>query len=236
MRLLGLVIFLWSVAHVLGNTEIVNFEAQETVSVDLQFTRSWYVPVLHSGSSTLIWNLTATPVGFSTSDICPSLGKWRPDDAESMKLCPHELWLALDLESDGHWKNFNKFTLRLSWPAFFPTDVSMKIYDPIDLAAFSENPQSISSHATSRLKYARLRLSFAGVLSPSAPPVPDGVPIFIILEPLFFGVLMPSVIPTILAIVVIVVLGIPTGIKINSYLQKIAQLARQNMSTSRKSD
>jgi hypothetical protein len=37
--------------------------------------------------------------------------------------CPHDLWLVLDLDGDGRhgdlgaWNNYDRFTLRVSWPA-----------------------------------------------------------------------------------------------------------------------
>lgn len=37
--------------------------------------------------------------------------------------CPHDLWFVLDLDGDGRngdlatWKNYDRFTLRVSWPA-----------------------------------------------------------------------------------------------------------------------
>jgi hypothetical protein len=40
--------------------------------------------------------------------------------------CPHDLWIVLDLDDDGRhghngdmaaWKNYDRFTLRVSWPA-----------------------------------------------------------------------------------------------------------------------
>lgn len=73
-------------------------------------------PILSVQSSTLQWNLTAATSGFLSQEICPNLEKWRPD-SESSKLCPHELWVVLNLD-ENQWKNFDKFTLRLSWPTF----------------------------------------------------------------------------------------------------------------------
>jgi hypothetical protein len=38
--------------------------------------------------------------------------------------CPHDLWIVLDLDGDGQngrgksaWKSYDRFTLRVSWPA-----------------------------------------------------------------------------------------------------------------------
>jgi len=72
-------------------------------------------PILTARSSSLQWNITSAPLGSALSrTICGRLNQWRPENSQP---CPHELWLQLDLE-DEEWKGFDKFTLRLSWPAF----------------------------------------------------------------------------------------------------------------------
>lgn len=106
----------------------------------------------------------------------------------------------------------------------------MKIYDPSSLHAFSEIHQPTSSHTTRR-KYARIRLSFSGVFSPPASPVVDDVPFILALEPLYFGVLPSSVLPTICAIFSVIVFGIPVAMKFNAMLQTTVQLAKQTKST-----
>jgi len=72
-------------------------------------------PKLSARSSTLQLNILSAPLGSALPQaICGSLHQWQPGDPQP---CPHELWLSLDLD-DEEWKDFNKFTLRLSWPAF----------------------------------------------------------------------------------------------------------------------
>jgi hypothetical protein len=105
----------------------------------------------------------------------------------------------------------------------------MRIYDPASLHAISEIHQPTLSHTTRR-KYARIRLSFAGVLTPPASSVVDDVPFILALEPLYFGVLPQSVIPTICAIFSVIILGIPVAMKFNAMLQPTVQLAKQTKS------
>ena len=42
--------------------------------------------------------------------------------------CPHEVWLQLDIGS-AEWMHYNKFTLRLSWPAFVSSSPSYCFFD-----------------------------------------------------------------------------------------------------------
>ena len=72
-------------------------------------------PKLTAKSSTLQLNIVSAPLGSALPQaICDSLDQWQPGNTQS---CPHELWLSLHLD-DEEWKIFDKFTLRLSWPAF----------------------------------------------------------------------------------------------------------------------
>jgi hypothetical protein len=52
------------------------------------------------------------------------------------------------------------------------------------------------------------------------------VPFIIILEPLHFGILPSSVVSVVLTILAILVVGLPIGKKIHSYLEGIAQQAK----------
>ena len=52
------------------------------------------------------------------------------------------------------------------------------------------------------------------------------VPFVVILEPLHFGVLPSSAVPVVLAILTILVVGLPVARKIHSYLEGIARQAK----------
>jgi hypothetical protein len=52
--------------------------------------------------------------------------------------CPHDLWFVLDLDGDGRnghngdvaaWKNYDQFTLRVSWPASVSPLIIMLLLD-----------------------------------------------------------------------------------------------------------
>ncbi|KAF8971799.1 hypothetical protein BDZ97DRAFT_1650826 [Flammula alnicola] len=186
-------------------------------------------PILRPGSSTLQWNVTSAPVGSVLArSICPTLAQWQPRS----HICPHELWIVLDLDED-EWNNFSKFTLRLSWPAYHPTDISIKIYDPASLAVFSKQPRSTQPQKTRR-KYARIQLVHTGVVAETTGSVfkDDSryvVSIFAVLEPLYFGVLPKSVISVVITIMMVVLLGLPVAGVINNSLQNVVQLAKQEL-------
>ncbi len=47
-------------------------------------------------------------------DLCPELALWSPQNAYP---CQYDLWTVLELDA-AEWQHFDKFTLRLSWPAY----------------------------------------------------------------------------------------------------------------------
>jgi hypothetical protein len=72
--------------------------------------------ILQPENSTLQWNMISAPLEYTLSQsICLNLHEWHP--VQKVNVCPHEFWLVLDLDQDG-WKIYDKFTLRLSWPAY----------------------------------------------------------------------------------------------------------------------
>lgn len=166
--------------------------------------------------------------------------------------------MTLDLSHED-WKPYSKFTLRLSWPASvryprflrfphdlivnvkFPSDISIRIYDPQALATrlLGSEPPSGPHTPLTRRKYARIRAVDVGVLAPAATPSdvspfkPLHVPFAVVLEPLYYGVLPASVVPVIMLIVLVSItagLGVP---KINKYLQGVVVQARREIANSR---
>ena len=130
--------FLFSllISHLLNgvsaNTEIINFSATEAEFSSLPFTETWLARIsqqpalsltkqlwrhiLEPANSTLQWNMISAPQEYTLSQsICLNLHEWHP--VQNVDVCPHEFWLVLDLDQDG-WKVYDKFTLRLSWPAY----------------------------------------------------------------------------------------------------------------------
>ncbi|KAI0319490.1 hypothetical protein OF83DRAFT_1054909 [Amylostereum chailletii] len=110
--------------------------------------------------------------------------------------CPHELWTVLDLEYIS-WTRYDRFTLRLSWPASSPADFSITFYTPFELAAlFSHSSTLSSSPLKTCQRYARIRVAHTGVRPPAQRDVKNPpVPFVLILDPLYLGVMPASVAP-----------------------------------------
>lgn len=76
-------------------------------------------PILNQSHNELQWNIIPAPLGTPLGLVCqPNRNPRLEVNGSSVpwKYCPHELWIALDLMQGG-WDIYNKFTVRLSWPA-----------------------------------------------------------------------------------------------------------------------
>jgi len=81
------------------------------------------------------------------------------------------------------------------------------------------------------MKYARIRVVDAGVLTPTLdlPPSAEPIPFFVVLEPLFLGVLPISLLPT-ACFLVPILFGTAVAIPwIIGYLDHVVQQARQEL-------
>ncbi|EGO19138.1 hypothetical protein SERLADRAFT_480384, partial [Serpula lacrymans var. lacrymans S7.9] len=116
-------------------------------------------PLLHYAQNEGQWSVQPAPLNTPLNEVCEpaysSLG-------QAPFSCPHELWVTLQLDDEG-WRYYSYFTLRLSWPASTPADFSIQIYSPESLSPH----KSSAGSTTTRQKYARIRLTDTGVLSPS---------------------------------------------------------------------
>jgi hypothetical protein len=126
---------------ILANTEIINFSATAAEFSSLPFTENWSVQIsqpalsltklykrhiLKPENTTLQWNMISAPLEYTLSQsICLNLHEWHP--VQNINVCPHEFWLVLDLDQDG-WKIYDKFTLRLSWPAYVRSKIIIVSY------------------------------------------------------------------------------------------------------------
>lgn len=122
----------------------------------------------------------------------------------------------------------------------FPSDFSIQIYNPESLATHFGSAQSsdTSSIAMTRTKYARVRVVDVGIRTPTAeykalllqgPIKPTPVPFMLILEPLYFGILPATLVPTVGLLVLVAImagLAFPT---VNRYIQDIAAQAREEI-------
>jgi len=196
------IVLLSLILGVFCNTEILNFDVGDVGDKMTSMKASWATldAVSYSGTYRIPPALFGTPL----KQVC---------EGGTQLVCPHELWFVLDLR--GSWETYHKFTLRISYPAFFPADFRIDLYDP---------PQS--SH---RLKYARIRAVDTGVLTPSptsAQHVVEPVPFNLILEPLYLGVLPASLVPTITYLVILAGAAYLAFPSIHSYLHGVAQPER----------
>ncbi|RDB29446.1 hypothetical protein Hypma_016085 [Hypsizygus marmoreus] len=237
MRLSLPLVFL-SIAHyVLGNTEIVNFHASEVNDVNISLAKDW--PILNPNHNELEWDIFPALLGTPVNQVCETK---EPKNAT----CSHELWIVLDLVEA--WKAYSKFTLRLSWPASFSADFSLDIYDPEKVVThfgLEDLTTYISSRPKTRRKYGRIRVVNTGVPTPAPPshhnPIHDRlasppVPIILILEPLYFGVLPPTVIPVLLYLVLAIVIGALLVPIFNGYLEDVAVQVKKELNESAKHD
>lgn len=105
-------------------------------------------------------------------------------------------------------------------------------------SAFAEGHNGTTELRTetfTRRKYARIRLVDTGVRTPTRNPAAKRapVPFTVILEPLHFGVLPSSVVPTLLCLLPVVACAALMVAPINRYLERIAAKAREEISTAK---
>ncbi|KAK0465854.1 uncharacterized protein EV420DRAFT_1508316 [Desarmillaria tabescens] len=192
-----------------ANTEIANFYASSAVQAPIVVGTEW--AALSASDSQRQYEIVPAPLGTPLTAVCPN------------SPCPHELWLKLDLSNDD-WQRFTKFTLRISWAAYDPTDFLIDILDGDSITSAK------SSDPPARLKYARIRLVDTGVLTPGmSVDRPTAVPFTVVLEPLYFGVLPASVIPTLYFLIAVVLLAAVALPWINAYLEDVALKARREI-------
>ncbi|KAH9973309.1 hypothetical protein BGW80DRAFT_261568 [Lactifluus volemus] len=74
---------------------------------------------------------------------------------------PHDLWIAIDLDLDGEeWMRYDKFTLRVSWPASHPVQVALTLYPVLTVTGrTSERASASSSARMARLYIAQIHLT-----------------------------------------------------------------------------
>ncbi|KAH7924473.1 hypothetical protein BV22DRAFT_1066690 [Leucogyrophana mollusca] len=214
--------------RVTANTEIINLVASEENKVVLPSVPVGNWPTLHYAHNELRWAIHPAPLDTNLSQLCESDA--HPASPESSPfLCPHELWVALDLD-DQNWRAYSKFTLRLSWPASSPADFLIEIHTPESL--------STRLSTTTRQKYARIRVVDAGVLTPgphlkSPEFAVEPVPFILILEQLYLGILPASLLPTVCFLVPVLLAAAMTVPYITRYLDGFVRQAREELGQSK---
>ncbi|THH03789.1 hypothetical protein EW145_g6005 [Phellinidium pouzarii] len=195
----------------------LNVNASQSQSQDL----NWAVGLSPSaGKRERAFTVVPAPLGTPMRDVCarasssPSSSSSPSLDSSSSSLhhgwCPHELWVRLDLDGDrdwdtsasgggmASWMHFGMYTLRLSWPAFYPTDFDIELYTPTELASHLQafepelesnsrlNAKTKSESASAsesepvtsfrRTKYVRIRLVDTGVRTSTSPSATSAFP------------------------------------------------------------
>jgi len=210
-----LLVLLCLLLSALANTEIRNFEATEDRIDEIAFLSLKFKELdwkgLDANASERDFHVVPAKLGTALDQICETSSD--ASESISSRRCAHESWVRLELD-DKAWSTFTRFTLRVSWPAFYSTDFDLKIFSASELLqSFASDPLiprpeswAAGPSRTTRRMYARIRLVDTGVRNPSHPlldAVSDTVPFIVKLEPLHLGVLPESVIPTILAILLV---------------------------------
>ncbi|EED80347.1 predicted protein [Postia placenta Mad-698-R] len=236
--------FLVTLSAVCANTEIVNFDAVESVArVPLPIS-DW--TRLHPSNPERILHVQPAPLYTEPAHICAYDVR---GDENADPGCPHEIWLVLDVDGSDHkWSRYARFTLRISWPAWAPTNFFINIYssdsvhDVMSLHAKTStqiiaNPEPMptdiptgESRSVSRTMFAHIRLVDTGVRPPAAAAPAEPVPFVVLLEPLYFGVVPASVVP-IIAFLVPVVLCAAWVVApfVNAQLARVADQARKEI-------
>jgi hypothetical protein len=219
--------------------------------------------VLHAGANEIIVR-DRIPAPVSEAGAPPS-DPLCYNDEDAMNLlrgssnpphCPHDLWFVLDLDGNGRhgdlaaWKHYDRFTLRVSWPASvspltislllnkkkkkYPVQVSLKLHRPIVSSATAPSSSArTDTMARRRLHLAQIRLKQEGI------PVPgtrqrehreEGVPLVVLLEPLVLGVLPASVLPTVVTLLVLLgVMACSVLPYVLSVLGEVVEKARREL-------
>ncbi|KAI0348315.1 hypothetical protein BDW22DRAFT_1385538 [Trametopsis cervina] len=206
-----------------ANTEIVNIVATDAADVHFPHPPTW--AVLSSNASEQLWRAQPAPLHTSLDKVCVS---------QDGSTCAHERWAVLDFDSPG-WSRFSKFTLRISWPAFHPTDFYIQVFSPEELWAIHNATSApsipIPSDMTqvakprTRRKYARVRLVDTGVRVPAKEVHnAEATPFMIILEPLYWTILPASVFSILLFLAPIVLFAaLFVYPRTHDYLSKVAE-------------
>ena len=147
-------------------------------------------PVLSPSHEEALLHVQPAPVGTPIASVCEPVSKHKSGG------CPHETWLAVDLDASP-WLSYSKFTLRVSWPAMVrqpriydvqlesmlslslgdttqhPADFLIDVYSPEQLAKHLGHSNAVPNRsgkpttALTRKKFARIRVVHSGVFTPS---------------------------------------------------------------------
>ncbi|KZV93730.1 hypothetical protein EXIGLDRAFT_767837 [Exidia glandulosa HHB12029] len=173
-----------------ADTEIVNFTPEPSDNVDIgQRAAAWRV--LQPGAAEIL-DIEPAPRQPIGSSMCNS----------TTQDCPHEHWLVLETASPG------MHTIRISYPATSSVSYSIKTFSHAALVSYlslSNSSTALQRSQTLR-SYARITSQRIGALTPGIRYVePSHVKYHVTLERLIFGVIPPSTLPVVAAVVLVLV-------------------------------
>ena len=100
---------------VIANTEIRNFGVDDDFSYiglstleKLKFENGHRIEELNATSNERMLNVVPARLWTRLEDVCRN---------EDIGMCQNEVWMKLAL-GESEWERYEKFTLRISWPAF----------------------------------------------------------------------------------------------------------------------
>ncbi|KAI0275377.1 hypothetical protein BC834DRAFT_965762 [Gloeopeniophorella convolvens] len=201
------------VPSLLANTEIINFSAGQSLPASpapASVPRNWpTLATLRAGANELIREVVPAPRGTVRDALC-ALAE-QSEEGETEHRCAHDLWLGLDLGEP--WGRYDRFTLRVSWPASHPADIALNVHP-----------------TSSRHLLARVRVTNEGVRAPGDTRPPQAVPLVVVLEPLLLGVLPASVLPVLLFLLpVLGVAGTVVLPRVQKMVGRLTQEARREL-------
>ena len=185
-----------------GNTEIRNFAVvgasgrgpRDSSALARSLVKSHLRSELHKLNAThneRTFRVVPAPLGTSLQSVCEN--RFEGEVGGGKKACLHELWLELDFSSE-EWMNYERFTIRLSWPAFvsifFLTRVFLRHSDkrclfvplfdprpngqyPTDFDIQLMSPEEVIAYIESRLQLRERELEESMVLPESNTPHPS---------------------------------------------------------------
>ncbi|KAJ7492170.1 hypothetical protein FB451DRAFT_519483 [Mycena latifolia] len=211
-------------ALVLGNTEIINFDAALRPTAPQLRAQPW--PTLRAAPRTTThWTLVPAPLGTPRAEVCA------PAPAEPYVACAHELWLVLELTK------YERFTLRLSYAASSPTDFLIDVLDPRDAASLHHLSTTDSYGGRTSTKYGRIRALDTGVRTPPYNRTEtEPVEFVLVLEPLYLGMLPATVVPFLLMAAPVLALAGAVLPRVQTYIEGLVGEARSELAGKEKQE
>ncbi|TFK65449.1 hypothetical protein BDN72DRAFT_900677 [Pluteus cervinus] len=165
----------------LANTEIINFSVQPS-----------NMKITHFTNESIVLAHDQARVQHTISTIAPDSPCINASDDEG---CLKDLWIILNFDHDN-WREYGKFTLRLSYAASTPADISLTVTD-VPRPAWLLEAAEVEDNEPTYQMYARIRAVNNSIFTPGvtipAEALTGEIPFILVLEPLYFGFLPASI-------------------------------------------